>query len=57
MLDLAVLMLNHIQTRAFLEKVPIRRAYSYGFGGPTSGDEISASKSFNQVNNVLYKES
>ncbi len=49
MLDLAVLMLNHIQTRAFLEKVPLRRAYSYGFGGLQSVDELSASKASNQV--------
>ena len=49
MLDLAVLMLNHIQTRAFLDKVPIRRAYSFGFGGMQSGDELSASKASNQV--------
>ena len=57
MLDLAILMLNHIQTRAFLEKVPIRRAYAFGFGGMQSGDEISASKASNQVCGHILKNS
>ncbi len=48
MLDLAILMLNHIQTRSFLEKVPIRRG-CFGFGGHQSGDELSASKASHQV--------